>query len=259
MTNNSSNSMDKKNFDKESKLIIDFGNTLAKVAVFQDDELIHLEKMSLVTTGYLDQLKHDFLPVSAIISTVIEVPSHIRQYLETHFTFYELTHLTRLPISNLYNSPETLGKDRLAAVTGASALFPLHDCLVIDIGTCITYDFIDKNACYHGGAISPGISLRFKALHNFTSKLPLVPYKNFEGLTGTTTEESILSGVLNGTTAELKCIINDYCSIYPEIKVVLTGGDFNYFDKKLKSNIFAVPNLVLIGLNVILDFNVKKK
>jgi len=256
---NISNSTNQKKAGEENRLVIDFGNTLAKVAVFQNDDLIHLEKTSLLSTEFLEQIKHDFRPVSAIISTVIEVPASIRQYLEAHFRFYELTHHTILPISNLYKSPETLGKDRLAAVVGASALFPQQDCLVIDAGTCITYDFIDKNACYYGGAISPGISLRFKALHNFTSKLPLVSYKNFESLTGATTEESILSGVLNGTTAELKCIISEYCSIYPKIKVVLTGGDFNYFDKKLKSNIFAVPNLVLIGLNVILDFNVKEK
>jgi type III pantothenate kinase len=246
-------------FGTKANLVVDFGNTLTKVAVYQDNELICLEKTTLLTTALLDKLRLEYFPDFAIISSVIEIPDDIRHYLETNFKFYELTHQTPVPVKNLYKTPETLGKDRLAAVIGASALFPGNDCLVIDAGTCITFDFIDNLAQYHGGSISPGISLRFKALHNFTSRLPLVSHRNFEGLTGSTTEESILSGVLNGTTAELNCMINNYCDIYPEIKVVITGGDMIYFDKKLKNNIFAVPNLVLMGLNVILDFNVKEK
>lgn len=259
MTENILHPDSQKVFDAKTNLVVDFGNTLTKVAVYQSNELIYLEKTSLLTTNLLEQLRQAFFPDFAIISTVIEIPADLRQYLDTTFKFYELTHQTPVPVKNLYKTPETLGKDRLAAVIGASALFPGEDCLVIDAGTCITFDFIDRDAQYHGGSISPGISLRFKALHNFTSRLPLVSHRNFEGLIGSTTEESILSGVLNGTTAELNCVINNYCNIYPGIKVVITGGDMNYFDKKLKSNIFAVPNLVLMGLNVILDFNVKEK
>ena len=257
------NNFAKKCLQKESgsktNLVIDFGNTLTKVAVFQDNELIHQEKTTLLTSNLLEQLNAEFLPTFAIISTVVEVPAVIRHYLETHFKFLELSHQTPVPIKNLYKTPETLGKDRLAAVIGTSALFPGHNCLVIDAGTCITFDFIDANARYLGGAISPGISLRFKALHNFTGRLPLVSHQNFERLTGTTTEESILSGVLNGTTAELNGVINNYCDIYPGIKVVITGGDMNYFDKRLKNDTFAAPNLVLMGLNLTLNFNVKEK
>jgi len=240
-------------------LVIDFGNTLTKVAVFQNNVMLKLEKTTQLSTRLLENIREEFLPAYAIISTVVEVQPEIKDYLEKHFEFYELTHMSKLPITNLYQTPETLGKDRLAAVIGTSALFPGNDCLVIDAGTCITFDFINKEARYFGGAISPGISLRFKALHNFTSRLPLVSQRKFEGLTGATTEESILSGVLNGTVAELNGIISNFCDNYPGISVIITGGDMNYFDKKLKSNIFAVPNLVLIGLNVTLDFNVKEK
>jgi len=170
----------------------------------------------------------------------------------------ELNNSTSLPINNLYKTIQTLGKDRIAAVTGGANLFPNNDLLIIDAGTCITFDFINANKDYLGGAISPGINLRFKALHNFTGNLPLIDPKADVNLIGDSTESSILSGVINGVREEVDGIIGRYKSSYPNMKVIFTGGDVKYFDKYVKNNIFAVENLVLKGLKAILNYNVKK-
>jgi type III pantothenate kinase len=241
------------------KLIIDFGNTFVKIAVFQGIDLVFHEAVEILTIQRLQELERTYHFKSAIISAVSIVPSGVRDFLEKQYIFIELSHQTSIPIVNRYLSPETLGKDRLAVAVAAAGLYPARNCLVIDAGTCITYDIIDKEKNYLGGSISPGIQLRFKALNTFTSRLPLVPHGNFEGLTGTTTEESIQSGVINGTVAEIDGIIDQYEKIFPRLKVLVTGGDMNFFAKKLKSNIFAVPNLVLIGLNEILNYNFEKR
>lgn len=237
------------------RLVIDFGNTLAKVAVFEHGRIVELSTTESINISQIATLKEKFRINHCIVSSVTTIVSEIKSFLKQNFSFTELDHLTKVPIKNLYETPETLGKDRLAAVVGVFVIFPATHCLVIDAGTCITFDFLDNQGNYHGGAISPGINLRFKSLHTFTSRLPLINSKNFGGIIGKTTEESILSGVLNGTVAELNCTIQRYEEIYPGIQIVLTGGDMNFFERKLKSNIFAAPNLVLTGLNEILNFN----
>ena len=242
-----------------NQLIIDFGNTFAKIAVFQRDKVIRLQTTDRVNTQLLQDLKNSFHLEHAIISSVTTIPDEVINYLQSQFLLIQLNHNTAVPIDNLYQTPETLGNDRLAAVVAATALHPGKNCLVIDAGTCITYDIIDKDKNYFGGSISPGIALRFRALNTFTKRLPLVTHRNFEGLTGATTEESIQSGVLNGITLEIDGIIGQYSTSYPGLKILITGGDMNFFAKNLKSNIFAVPNLVLIGLNKILEFNVAKR
>jgi type III pantothenate kinase len=243
-------------FSASSRLIIDFGNTLTKVAIFEKSSLTDLTTSSSISIDQLEALKNKYSPRYAIISSVIDVPGIILTYLEKTFVFIKLDDHTPIPVINLYKTPETLGKDRLAMVVAAHHLFPGRNCLVIGAGTCITYDFINKSSNYFGGAISPGLSLRFKALHNFTSKLPLVTFKENVEITGTTTEESILSGVCIGTTAEIDGVINEYKALYDDLQVIFTGGDMKYFSKTLKNRIFAAANLVLTGLNVILDFNV---
>jgi type III pantothenate kinase len=242
-----------------NKLIIDFGNTFVKIAVFQEFEQIFQETTKNLTIQKLQELEVAYGFKNVIISSVSDVPAGIKKFFEEQFVFMELDHKTPLPIVNHYKTPETLGKDRLAAVVAASCLYPETNCLVVDAGTCITFDIIDKHKNYFGGSISPGMQLRFRALNTFTSRLPLVPHRNFEGLTGSTTEESIQSGVLNGTVSEIDGIIDRYKLHFPDLKVLVTGGDMNFFAKKLKSNIFALPNLVLIGLNEILKYNFEKK
>ena len=151
-----------------------------------------------------------------------------------------------------------MGKDRLAAAVTGNHFFPNQNVLIIIAGTCITYEFVNTKAEYLGGAISPGISIRFKALHTFTGKLPLVEKKIKASIIGNTTENSILSGVINGCFYEVKGITYEYTDKYKDLKIILSGGDMKYFDKILKNSIFAISNIVLIGLNIILDFNAKK-
>jgi len=168
-----------------------------------------------------------------------------------------LDHNTPLPIKNEYKSPETLGKDRLAAVIGAATMFPNNSSLVIDAGTCITYDFINFEKEYYGGAISPGLETRFKSLNHFTQALPLIEYKgnSVPEFTGNNTENAILSGVINGFAAEISAFIEHYKSEHNSLNIIISGGHYKYFDKLLKYKTFAAPNLVLTGLKAILDFN----
>ena len=155
-----------------------------------------------------------------------------------------------------YKTPETLGVDRIAASVGAKAIYKDTDLLVIDIGTCVTFDFINSKNEYLGGAIAPGFQMRFKALNYFTGKLPLVAFdKKQLKLIGNTTESSIISGVYNGMKNEIEGVINDYIIQYETLKVVVTGGDTNLFDLEPKNRIFADEFLVLKGLNEILNYN----
>ena len=237
-------------------LAIDIGNTLQKIALFKNKKLIEfypLEKISIEDLEQLYLLHPDIR--ASIISSVTNYDTHIRTFLEKKGSFIEFSETTSIPINNNYSTPETLGEDRLAAVVAANNLFPNNNCLVIQAGTCITFEFIDQHKTYLGGAISPGIDMRLKALDTFTGKLPLIERKENIDLIGTTTDSSILSGVMNGILEEVEGIITRYQNLYPGLMVVLSGGDMNYFDKRLKNNIFALPNIVLTGLNIILDYN----
>jgi type III pantothenate kinase len=163
-----------------------------------------------------------------------------------------------MPLKILYKTPATLGVDRLAAACGARALFPLQHCLTIDAGTCVTFDFIDMDGNYYGGAISPGMNMRFQALHTFTARLPLVSPAGEANLIGDSTESSIRSGVINGLAAEIDGIIHQYQLKFEGLRAILCGGDALFFENKLKASIFASPELVLVGLNSILIYNVNR-
>ncbi len=240
-------------------LIIDCGNTRVKIAVFLANVIIASYTHQELKVEDIEVIHKEYQPVHCILASVVEIPTAVQSYLSTHFHYIQLSWQTPMPITNAYQTPETLGLDRLAAANAAFATFTGQDVLIFDAGTCLTFDFIDKQGKYHGGGISPGINMRFKALHTFTQRLPLVKHQNFEGLSGTSTETSILSGVHNGIVAEVEGIIGKYKNEFTDLKVVVTGGDANFFAKKLKSNIFASPNFVLMGLNVILNFNVDQK
>jgi len=238
-------------------LVIDIGNSLSKLALFKGNEQVEFastEKLNLVFLQNFLQKKKDIK--SAILSSVINHSNEIDAFLKKNFFFIELSATTKLPMKNQYKTPETLGKDRLAAAVGANHLFPNANVLSIDVGTAIKYDFVNDENEYLGGGISPGIDMRFKALHTFTGKLPLISFQNPEKLIGENTSDSILSGVLNGAIAEVKGIIAEYEKQFPNLKVVLTGGYSGFFAKQLKNTIFADLFLVLKGLNVILNFNV---
>lgn len=237
-------------------LCIDQGNTNTKIAVFEQDTIVDLRiNPDLQAFSRLLEL----YPIEhTILSSVITHHNDLMSFLLQHgIKFFLLDHHTPLPVINQYKTPETLGKDRLAAVVGAASIQQHTDLLVIDIGTAITYDFIDAEGIYTGGDITPGIALRLKSLHHFTQQLPMVKFDEQVGFMGTDTATAMQSGVLYGIVSEIDGYIDRLMQNYPKLSVFLTGGDAVYFEKKLKSGIFANKNLVVIGLNRILEYNVK--
>jgi type III pantothenate kinase len=241
------------------KLVIDLGNTFQKLAVFSGEDMVFMEAPEKVTMKSLLSVFNRFPVNSAIISSVIHHEKDVESIVKSRCHCVILDNNTPLPILNKYETPVTQGKDRLAAAVAGNHLFPQNNVLVIDAGTCIKYDFINTNSEYLGGAISPGLRMRFNALHTFTDKLPLIELADYKPLIGKNTTESLLSGVINGTLSEIDGIIERYREIYPEIQVVLSGGDAEYLVSKLKNEIFAVSNIVLNGLKIILDYNDKQK
>lgn len=236
-------------------LVIDCGNSRIKTGLFESNTLI--EKISFSTKEELFNFFKTKDIQHLLVSSVTIPAEEILGEVNASGKKIKLTHQLPLPIKNLYATPETLGVDRLAAACGASAIFPNKNCLVIDIGTCINFEFIDDQQCYHGGAISPGISIRFEGMHKFTKRLPLVANNSKAPLIGNTTETCMQSGVMNGMTAEIKGIIEQYQKNYPDLGVILCGGDYPLFENQLKPYIFVAPDLVLSGLNRILLHNVR--
>lgn len=233
------------------KLIIDQGNTCVKVALFEGEKM-----REQAVLQQLSQLTPWLEKADAVMISTVREEEELLSFLEGKPHLF-LSHTTVLPIQNAYQTPQTLGKDRLAVVVAAAMQYPETPTLVIDCGTCITYDLIDKNACYQGGAISPGVHMRYKAMHQQTAKLPLVDKLEPVALIGDDTISSMHSGVMNGVLAEIDGIIERYKEQYPALTVIMTGGDHQLFDKDLKNTIFADPHLVLKGLNEIYTHNEK--
>ena len=236
------------------KLIIDIGNTSTKLALFDDKKAVKFSEIDECKLREIQDFVGEVVITSSIISSVKEFNPEILS-ISTYFNASILSEKQKIPIINKYKTPNTLGNDRLAAVVGASFLFPKRDVLVFDAGTCLTIDFVNARKEYIGGRISPGIEMRYKALNTFTDKLPLVQQEKIITIIGDDTNSSIVSGVQQGILAEVKLIISDYKSQNPDTIAVVTGGDCFFFEKELKNSIFANPNLVLVGLNEILDYN----
>jgi type III pantothenate kinase len=236
------------------KLIVDIGNTLIKAAVFNGDKLERSFEFEAEEQFISKNLTSIYNIEYCLISSVKTDTDRLICYLKKQCIVHLFTAQTPLPIKNSYTTPETLGSDRLAAVAGASALYPYKNVLVIDTGTCIKYNFISDKNEFVGGGISLGLQMRFKALNTFTARLPLLNTdESFLILIGATTNDNILSGVQTGIIAEVDGIIDQYKSLYNNLTVVITGGDFNFFVKRLKNSIFADQFLILKGLNKILD------
>ena len=244
---------------KSAYLCIDQGNTSTKIGIFVNNNLVETKKFEKFGRNEIILIFTNYNIIATILSSVTINNDNIVSILKEHSArIVILSHETDIPIKNLYKNPETLGKDRLAAVIGATYLKPNTDLLVIDAGTAITYDFINKKSEYIGGNIAPGVDLRLRALHEFTAKLPLVEADVKSPFLGFDTRTAISSGVLQGIYFEINGYIDNLKFKYPELSVFLTGGSTFYFDRTLKNTIFAEKNLVLIGLNRILQFNVKK-
>ena len=237
-------------------LVIDIGNTQIKVAVFQETILIFKDQFSS------DQLISRVLSISeqynikeGIISHVTNLDQTLLLELKKIVKLIELDYQTKLPFLNKYLTPKTIGVDRLALIAGAKGQFPDQNVLVIDAGSCITFDFINKNAEYFGGDISPGIEMRYKAVNHYTANLPLLNRIELLPELGDSTQNAIHRGILNGVIQEIEGVIGQYQTKNQKLTVVLTGGDTIFLAKNLKSSIFAIPNFLLEGLNSILIHN----
>jgi len=240
-------------------LIIDVGNTRVKAAVFKGDTL--QKSFSFAHSEIEDQLKKIKKTFQIEYTITAKVTSVVDVHLQNRFKkehFIEVSNRTPVPFKNAYKTPETLGIDRIALAAAAVSRFPNRNCLVIDAGTCITYDFMNHKKEYLGGAISPGVNMRYTALHAYTNGLPSLNPEQPKELIGTNTEASIHSGIINGVINEMEGVISCYRIKYPDLTVVLTGGDTNFLAKQLKSSIFANQNFLLEGLNSILIFNSSK-
>lgn len=239
------------------KFVVDIGNTLIKSAVFDGNEIIKKTSSFEITPDLFNELFSKYSIESCIISSVRKDISTIKEFLSSKTKLFVLDEDTSLPFKNKYSTPKTLGHDRVAGIAAASIIFPGKNILVIDAGTSLTFDFLNSNNEYLGGAISPGLTMRFNALNKLTGKLPLIEFSSSKlpELIGNSTKNSILSGVVLGFMKEIEGIIKEYKSLYNHLEIIVTGGDHKYFDKLLKYKTFAAPNLVLEGLKGILDFN----
>lgn len=237
-------------------LTIDQGNTSTKIAVFYNDDLQYVARMEQLTATAVETLFQQFPIDKVIVSSVADNKSLPLPYLSERVPVTLLNADTPLPIANCYGTPRTLGMDRLAACVGANYLRRDSNLLVVDLGTCITFDVVDSQNRYLGGNISPGLQMRLQALHQFTQALPLVSLDedNPVPVIGSNTQDAIRAGVVQAIVYEIEGYAKALASKYPNLSIFLTGGDSFYFERRVKSAIFANPNLLLIGLNRILNF-----
>ncbi|MBS2100330.1 type III pantothenate kinase [Carboxylicivirga linearis] len=239
-------------------LVIDRGNTHLKYGIFDKRKLVASDSINFLDKSDIKKLVDKYHLTNVILSSVVakkndELVSNLKEEIPT---FIELSHNTLLPFSWNYKSKETIGKDRLAAIAGALELYPDTNLLVFDAGTALTYELINDKSEFVGGNISPGLQMRFKALNSFTSRLPLLTPNTDAPFLGNSTQEAIEAGVQNSMCFEIEGLIEHFKSNYNELTCIITGGDAEFFARKLKNPIFVAPNLVLIGLNRILEHNV---
>lgn len=236
-------------------LCFDFGNTTLKCGVFVIDQLTEVVPLGNDHLESVQQLLDKYHPQFTILSSVIDHPAEIEKLLSQKSSFLKLDSSTKLPFTTPVSKPETIGADRLALAAYAAFFYKGQNNLVIALGSCITYNFINKYNSFNGGSISPGMEMRFKALNHYTAKLPIVkPDWNFP-LIGYDTETNILSGVLLGMASEIDGIIDAYKEKFGKFNVLLTGGDTANFAHHLKNKIFADPYLILKGLYAISKYN----
>ena len=238
-------------------LVLDFGNTKIKAAVFsENNEILEIFNWDNYNEDAINQIKSKYLIDSVLLCSVVAISEEIENYLKSNFTYYlRLSSDTPLPIKNNYSTPKTLGLDRIAAAVGANMLKPNSPLFIIDMGTAITYDFVNENNEFVGGNIAPGVNMRLRAMNSFTNKLPLLEAKEEEKLLGDDTASAMMAGVLRGIEFEIEGYITEILKKNPNLSVFLTGGDVFFFEKTLKSGIFVVSNLLLMGLNEILRYN----
>ena len=238
-------------------LAIDAGNTHIKWAVFEQNTLV--KKENITYHDWRNSLKNILINFSNIKNIVVSSVGKLNK--EDFFDLFStikiefISNVSKFPFKNLYATPNTLGIDRMILASGAVLQFPNKNRLIIDVGTCITYDFIDENNNYLGGAISPGIKLRYESLHNYTAKLPLLTKQIPDQLIGNSTDQSIHSGIINGIVMEIDGYISSNLKIYDNFIIILTGGDSDFLAERLKNTIFANSNFLLESLNQTFQYN----
>ncbi len=236
-------------------IAVDYGNSSTKVGVFKNSELLITTILEKADRFQIEKFINKYSPDGIILSSVIG-NDEFDWIDKCAKKTIKLNHHTALPFINQYKSPKTIGKDRVGAVAGAQSLFENENILVIDAGTAITFDFLSSDHHYLGGNIAPGLEMRFKALNKFTHQLPLVDKGEFGEFPGQNTREAISAGVINGMIFEIEGYIRICTEKWGDIQTIITGGDSDFFVKKLKKPIFVNQNLVLLGLNRILEHNV---
>jgi type III pantothenate kinase len=229
-------------------LCLDFGNTRLKYAVFEKAQQVFSAVLPDAALATMEALLQQYKPDCSILSSVINHAPALELLLASHTHFHKLSHHTKLSFTTPVGKPETIGADRLALCAAAVQLFPEKHNLVIALGTCITYNFINKYHEFIGGGISPGMDMRFKSLNTFTALLPVIKEDWNFPLIGYDTRTNILSGVILGMAKEIDGFIDAYKERYANFNVLLTGGNCNYFVPHLKNGIFADTDLLFKGL-----------
>ena len=233
----------------------DFGNTRRKLAVFTGDTIEKVIVLPDESAATIRELIDTYRPGRSILSSVINHDPALEQQLEQHTKFHKLSHLTKLPFTTVVGKPETIGADRLALLAAAARFYAGKNNLIIALGTCITYNFLDKYQRFSGGGISPGMEMRLKALNHYTARLPVVAADSNVPLIGYDTATNILSGVVLGMAYEIDGFIAEYGKKFGNFNVVLTGGDMVHLGSHLKNKIFADPELIFKGLYAISELN----
>lgn len=238
-------------------LAIDIGNSLLKAAVFEDGQVVETFKTAEADEKFFEQIFAAYPAIDqAILSSLREDNSLIDKVVKPRVRrFMTYNANVPVPVKNLYSTPQTLGIDRLAAAVGAHCTYPAANVLIVDFGTAITIDVVTKEGEFLGGNISPGAGTRFRALHDYTSRLPLRTLSDDVMLVGDSSYTAIESGVINGIVFEIEGYIARLSEQYEDMKIIFTGGDSNFFAKRLKNTIFATYDLVVSGLNRILEYN----
>ena len=236
-------------------LVIDIGNSFIKVAIFKEGELVFHMREKKIRVADIKKIHQKYPFKKSILSSVRIANPYFVRHLIANYKLIELDHKTKVPIKSKYGTPKTLGLDRLAAVIGAAKLYPGKNACVIDIGTCMTYDYIDADKVYWGGNIAPGVELRLRAMDEFTSALPTVKRKWNPEILGLSTKAAMQNGAVWGVKMEIERFIKTLTNKKGKMVVILTGGDAKYFGELVDSKIFVDSNLLLTGLNDILEYN----
>jgi type III pantothenate kinase len=240
-------------------LAIDIGNSMTKMAVLKDYQIVDTFRVESPDDTFFEQLFKKYPKIDSVIavSTRADGDACIEGVKKRVNRYFWFDNNIKIPIKNLYQTPATLGHDRIAGAVAAAAVYPNSNILIVDFGTAITVDFVSADGEFVGGVISPGLKMRLRALNEFTQVLPLCNVPEQTYLTPQSTETAITSGVVNGIVFEIQGYIDRYMEKYPELRIVFTGGDGGYFSQRFKNPMMATRDLVVYGLNRILEYNVQ--